>query len=274
MRSSFSGLDIAYRALQAQQQAIDVINQNIANANTPGYSRQIADLAATPPYTIPALNRDASAGQMGTGVAVTDIQRARSSFIDYQIRGESQTQGQWGKMRDALNQVEVVFDEPSDSGLNSLLSKFWQSWQDLANNPQDDGARRALVEQAQSLAVSLNSKYSQLTAIQQDLDRQITLGTQNVNQLAQQIASLNVSIAQVEASGQQANDLRDKRDLLLDQLSKTMGVTYYENSDGMVNVFLGGRQLVYRDKAETLSTSVNSSTQPRGNTVSCSPVAP
>lgn len=259
MRSSFSGLDIAYRALQAQQQAINIVNQNIANANTPGYSRQIAHLGATPPYTIPALNRDVAAGQMGTGVAVIDVGRSRSSFIDYQIRNESQTLGQWERMRDALKRVEVVLGEPSDSGLNSLMSRFWQAWHDLTNAPQDAGARRALVEQADSMALAFNAAYSQLTSIRQDLDRQVALGVERVNELTEQIASLNVRIAQVEVLGQRANDLRDQRDLLLDELAKLVRVTYSESPDGSVNVFLGSRALVMRDRAESLSTVINSS---------------
>lgn len=256
MRSTFSGLDIAYRALQAQQQAIEVINHNVANANTRGYSRQSVELAATLPYSLPALNRDGYPGQMGTGVEVVQVRRARYSFIDSQIRAESQTQGRWEKMNDALQQVEVVLNEPSDSGLNSLLSKFWQSWQDVANNPQDAGARSALAELADSLSVAINRKYSQLTSIQQDFDRQIKLSVDKVNQLSEEIASLNARIAEIEIGGQHANDLRDQRDLLLDDLSKLVKVTYYDGRQGAVNVFLGSRALVIETTTQTLSTAL------------------
>lgn len=257
MRSAFSGLDIAYRALQAQQQAIDVVNHNIANANTPGYSRQTAILATTPPYTIPTISRNTSAGQMGTGVAVIDVQRTRYSLFDYQIRGESQTLGKWEKTRDALSQVEVIFNEPSGSGLNSLLSKFWQAWQDLTNAPQDAGARSALAEQADSLAVAFNRNYIQLTNIQQDLDSQIRVGADQINDFADRIASLNVQIAQVELVGQRANDLRDQRDLLLDQLSSLVKVSYSETPEGAVNVFLGSRVLVTRGTTERVTTTTD-----------------
>ncbi len=235
------------------------MNHNIANANTPGYSRQVADMAATPPYTLPSFMRDPSAGQMGTGVAVTDIRRSRNSLIDYQIRTETQTQGQWEKMRDALKQVEVVFNEPSSSGINSLLSKFWQAWQDLSNNPQDAGARSALVEQADSLAVAFNRNYSLLNDIQQDADRQIRVGVDYVNDLADRIASLNVQIAQVEILGQRANDLRDQRDLLLDELSQKVKITYSETPEGAMNVFIGSRVLVARSRAEKLAVNTNAS---------------
>ncbi len=257
MGSWATGLDIAFRALQAQQQAIDVANHNIANANTPGYSRQVAHFAATPPAAL--INVSGGIGQTGTGVVVTDIERSRSVFTDYQIRGETQSLGQWEKMSESMKQVEVVFNEPSDSGLNDLMSRFWQSWQELTNNPQDAGARRALVEQSDSLAMAFNRNYSQLTAIQQDVDRQIALETSQINEMAQRISTLNVKIGQAELLGQRANDLRDQRDLVMNDLSKMVKVTYYEASGGSVNVFLGSRSLVVMDRVDALANGLNPS---------------
>ncbi len=255
MSSWTTGLDIAYRALQAEQQAIDVVNHNIANANTPGYSRQVANMATTQPAAVISLTGEI--GQMGTGVRVTHIERQRSSFTDLQIRDENYSLGQWEKTRDALQQVEVVFNEPSDAGLNSLMSRFWQSWQDLTNSPQDAGARRALVEQADSLAVSVNRVYSQLTSIQNDTDNQIKLKTDSVNQIAQQVASLNVKISQAEQMGLRANDLRDQRDLLIDDLSRVVRLSYYETADGAVNIFLGSHTLVVKDRVDALANGID-----------------
>ncbi|MCL4533656.1 MAG: flagellar hook-associated protein FlgK [Bacteroidetes bacterium] len=249
---AFSGLDIAYRALQAQQLAIDVVNHNIANVNTPGYSRQTARLGATSPPAVTSVNGDIIGSQMGTGVSVIDISRSRLGFVDYQVRNESQSLGQWEAMRDTLKQVEVVFNEPSDVGINSLMSKFWKAWQDVTNNPGDLGIRRALVEQADSLAIAFNRSYSQLSSIQKDLDRQISLGVDKVNQLGEQIAALNVSIAQAEITGQHANDLRDQRDVLLDDLSHLVRMTYQETPQGAVNVFVGSQALVLADQANQL----------------------
>lgn len=257
MSSWTTGLDIAYRALQAQQQAIDVVNHNIANANTPGYSRQTALFSTTPPAALISITGDV--GQFGTGVKVAEIRRERYSFTDFQIRGESQAMGQWEKMRDALKQVEVVFNEPSDAGINSLMSKFWQSWQDLTNDPQDAGARRALVEQADSLAVAFNRNDAQLTAIQQDMDRQITLQTEKINEITQRVATLNVKISQTEQLGLKANDLRDQRDLLMDDLSKMVRVTYYETPDSSLNIFLGSRALVIKERVTSLSNGLSPS---------------
>lgn len=257
MRSTFAGLDIAYRALQAQQQAIDVVNHNIANANTPGYSRQVAKFASTPPYSASSFSINAGPGQTGAGVDVIDVSRSRNAFIDYQIRLESQTLGRWERAKDTMRQVELVFNEPSDSGLSSLLTKFWQAWQDLTSAPQDAGARTALLEQAESMAVAFNRKHSQLNALRRDVDQQLRVGLDRTNLLAERIAAMNVQIVAVELTGQRANDLRDQRDLALDELSRLARVSYGETPQGAMNVFVGGRALVSGSKAETLAVRPN-----------------
>ncbi len=119
MRSTFFGIDIARRALQAQQRALDVVGHNIANANTPGYSRQVAIQATTPPYTYPSRHMPTGAGQVGTGVQITAIRRVRDEFIDMQLRNETESVGRWQARRDALHQVELIFLEPSDLSLRA-----------------------------------------------------------------------------------------------------------------------------------------------------------
>ncbi len=257
MRTSFSGLDIAYRALQAQQQAIDVTNHNIANVNTPGFSRQAVRFVATSPLGGNVFNAEGRLSQMGTGAEVADIRRMRNTFYDYQIRTQDQTLARWEGSRDALKQVELVFNEPSDVGVGSFLSKFWQSWQDVTNSPQDIGVRGAMVEQADSLAVCLNRTDAQLDSIRSDLDSQIRLRVDSINSLAQQIADLNVRIVAVEVSGQPANDMRDKRDYLLDELSRLARVTYTENADGALTVFMGSRTLVTIGNVQGVSYTVD-----------------
>ena len=122
-------------------------NHNIANANTPGYSRQTAALASTEPYTVVAFNQPVDAGQMGTGVSVANIQRARDSLLDAQYRTELSSSKQLDTSQTALERVEGVFDEPS-SGLSGPLSDFFAAWQDLTNNPTDPAARAVLVQKS------------------------------------------------------------------------------------------------------------------------------
>lgn len=252
MPSAFFGLDVALRALRAQQKAVDVTSHNIANANTPGYSRQVASMTTTSPYTVPAMGRDPSAGQLGTGVVVASVSRARDSFVDYQLRNELSAQGQWEAARDSLKQVEAIFNEPSTSGLNTLLGRFWQSWQELANSPTDAAVRANLIEQANALATAITYNYQQMRQLQQDLDRQIGLTVEEINTIAARLATLNAQVAQVELTGQRANDLADQRDLLLDQLTKLTRVTTAVSPNGMVQVFLGNRLLVDGTTAHSL----------------------
>src|SRR5919198_286458 len=118
MTSAFSGLDLALRALRSQQALVDVANNNIANANTPGYSRQTATLRAAPPFPAPGLSAGSEPGQIGSGVDIASIQRARDTFTDYQLRAELASQDRANARSDGLKQLEAIFNEPSPDGLS------------------------------------------------------------------------------------------------------------------------------------------------------------
>jgi flagellar hook-associated protein 1 len=255
MTGPFFGLDIASRALATQQTLVDIANQNIANANTPGYSRQTATVQATAPYPIPVFNSSGMPGQLGTGVAVTSITRARDGFIDTQIRGQYAEQGRWTARQDALSQVEATVNEPSSTGISSQLTAFFQSWQALSNNPSDAAARISVVQQGEELTQAFNSQASALQQQQLSVDSNVALTVTNINNFASQISKLNVQISQAEAGGMHANDLRDQRDELLDQLSSLAKVTYTESADGQDTVYINGHQLVDRSQVHNLVTS-------------------
>jgi flagellar hook-associated protein 1 len=252
MTSPFFGLDIATRALRTQQTLVDITNQNVANANTPGYSRQSGAIRATLAYPIPVFSASGQPGQLGTGVEVTTVTRARDTFADLQIRGQYAEQGRWDARKDAFAQIEAIINEPSTSGLSTQLNKYWQSWQQLSNNPSDPSARVAVVQQGQALAQSFNSQSAQLRQQQQNLDSQVGLTITNINDYANQIAKINKQISQVEAGGMHANDLRDQRDQLLDKLSKLVKVSWTESADGQVSIYLNSHQLVDRDRVHQL----------------------
>ena len=252
MTSPFFGLDIATRALRTQQTLVDIANQNIANANTPGYSRQSGNVRATRAYPAPAFNAGVQPGQLGTGVEVSTVTRARDTFADFQIRGQYAEQGRWDARKDALAQMESVINEPSSSGTSSQLSKFWQTWQELANSPSDPSARVAVVQQGQALAQALNTSSQLLRQQQRDLDSQVGLTLTSINNYAQQISQLNTQISQAEAGRMHANDLRDQRDLLVDKLSQLVKVNTTESPDGQLSLYINGHQLVDRDRVHEL----------------------
>jgi flagellar hook-associated protein 1 FlgK len=252
MTSPFFGLDLATRALQTQQTLINVTNQNIANSNTPGYSRQTATLAATSPYPVPVFQQSGMAGQMGTGVQVTEINRARDAFVDYQYRNQVSSQANYDAQSTALSQIEAVVNEPSNTGLSSMLTTYWQSWQEVANSPADVSVRSNLLEQGKALAQSFQSTVQQYQQQQHDVDQQIGLSVDDINNYADQIAHLNAQISGVVATGMKANDLTDQRDQLVDQLSALIKVTTVDNPDGSQSLYVGGHQLVDRATAHSI----------------------
>ena len=259
MTSPFFGLDLATRALQAQQTLLNVTNQNIANSNTPGYSRQTATLKATTPYPVPVFQQSGQAGQLGTGVQVSEINRARDAFVDYQYRNQVSSQANWDTQSTALSQIEAVVNEPTSTGLSSMLTTYWQSWQEVANSPSDVSVRSNLLEQGKALAQSFQSTVQQYQQQQHDVDTQIGLTVDDINNFADQIAHLNAQISGIVATGMKANDLTDQRDQLVDKLSALVKVTTVDNPDGSQSLYLGGHQLVDRATPHTIGIDATGS---------------
>ena len=185
--STFMGLETSLRGLLAQQQALNTTSHNIANASTTGYSRQVAVFQASPAYTMPGVTTaPAGPGQIGTGVDVASYQRIRDAFLDVQYRAQSMLQGQAQANQDGLQQVQLAFNEPTDSGISSLLANYWGAWQNLSNNPEDMGTRQALAQSAASLADGFQSLSSQLTTLQSQTAQNVTDQINQVNNLGTQ----------------------------------------------------------------------------------------
>ncbi len=164
-----------------------------------------------------------------------------------------------------LSQVELSLNEPSDTGLSSLLSKYWAAWQNVANAPEDVATRQALAQSAASLANGFNSLSSQLTTVQTQTTQQQSLTMDQVNSIGTQIASLTGSIKAAELAGEQPNDLLDKRDLLVDQLSELGNVSVSTTAGtagtlGAIDVTIGGTTLVTDTTASTLTLPLASLT--------------
>ncbi|MBW1700778.1 MAG: flagellar hook-associated protein FlgK [Deltaproteobacteria bacterium] len=240
-------------ALLAQQKAIEITGHNIANVNTPGYSRQRVNLAANDPLY-------SGIGLMGGGVRATEIQRIYDRFLGLQINNENQNLGRWEARKGALERVEIIFDESSGYGLNQAMSEFWNAWQDLANNPSGHVERVTLLAKSETMATTFNNMYSNLEQVQKDIDTSIRGTVEEINLIAQQVADLNQKIVEVEVNGQNANDYRDSRDLLLRELSSMIDINTFENNDGSVTVSVGsGKPLVESIFAWSLSTETNAS---------------
>jgi len=238
----------------AQQVALEVTGHNIANANTVGYTRQVAALQATRPYAAPSLNNSTHVGQMGTGVDAAQITRIRDAFLDEQIRNETRDFGYWSIMQESLSRIEVMFSEPSNTGLRTAMDQFWESWQDLSVNPESEAVRAVVVERGMALADAFSHNYTQLKEMQEDLNSSIAIKVSAINSMTQEICNLNQQILAINVAGQQANDLLDQRDLLLDQLSGMVDINTHTDDYGMVTVQLGGRNLVQGTQYTPLTT--------------------
>lgn len=225
MSGLFSILNIGTRGMYTQQSAINVTSHNIANANTEGYSRQRAIIETTRPFGMPSLNSAAEPGQIGTGSQIEAIQRVRDNFLDYQVRVETSTQGQFQARDKFLSEVESIFNEPSDTGISSLVGKFFDSWQTLAGDPQSSNSRTLVVQQSAALADALNHAATQLSKLKENTQSVIKDDVFETNDILNQIDQLNKQIIGVKVAGQMPNDLMDKRDSLLDTLSTKFNIT-------------------------------------------------
>ncbi len=248
MSNVFGILNTGRTALLTQQKAIDITGHNIANVNTDGYSRQRVNMETNEPVS-------SQPGQTGTGVRTAEIQRIYDQFLGAQINEENQNLGNWEAQKGVLERVEIIFDESSGYGLNQAMSEFWNAWQDLANNPSDYAGRAALLAKSETMTTTFNNIYSNLEQIQTDIDTSIMGTVKEINSIAERIAGLNQKIALTEVGGQNANDYRDSRDLLLKELSLMINIDSFENSDGKVTVLVaGGRPLVENISSWNLST--------------------
>jgi flagellar hook-associated protein 1 FlgK len=241
---SYSGLQTALSGLEAAQAAIDTTGQNIANANTPGYSRQRVVQTERDPLTIQALSAVTGQGsQLGLGVDITTISRVRDQFLDSQYRAQNTLSNGNDTTSTLLGQVQAALDEPSSSGLSSALNKFWTAWNGLQNNPSDQGAQQAVLGAGFTVAQSLNGLSSDLTTLESQVTGQFNTLTDPssgaVASDATQIAALNVQISHAQTAGLDANSLLDQRDQLIDDLSQYSNVYVTQQTDGTVNISFG-----------------------------------
>ena len=252
----FSALSSAKLGLLAQQLAIEVTGQNIANVETEGYSRQDVTFEAnTPRHAI----KYGSMHQIGTGVRVAGIERAHDQFLFEQIMDEGDLSGSTEVKKDIFEQLEVLFNEGSGRSLNDALSSFFASVHDLATNARGLSERADLVSKAEHLASTFNQTGKQLFTIQRNIDATIETEVTEINSLTTQIGKLNESIhANEPASQYKANDLRDNRDRLVKELSKKIDIQLIEESDNQISLTLkDGTALVLKDRVFKLSTSLN-----------------
>jgi len=240
---TLQGLQTALSGLIAEQTALDTTGNNIANANTEGYSRETALLEPEPPLDIHAISTLTGQGaQLGTGVTVSNITRIRNVYLDAQYRAQNSALGGASAQAEELTQTQAAFDEPSSSSIASQLSSFWTAWSDLADAPASEEAKVGVVAAGEQLVNTFHELSGELSTISGQAGEQyasLTGAGGEVEDYAHQIAQLNGQIALSEAAGQQPNEMLDRRDLLLDKLSSLANVTVTEEADHTDTVSFG-----------------------------------
>ncbi len=237
-------LSSAVRSLLVSSAAIQTTNNNISNANTPGYSRQTVALTESLP--------DGSG--LGTGVDLVGYQSVRSELLQGQIQSQTQTQSGANAQLSTLQQVQNVFSS-STNNLSSQLSALFSSLSSLSTSPSDSSLRQSVLTAGQNLANSFNSASNSLTSLQTSLNSQVTQDVSQINQLTQQIAALNPQIQAAQAKGQGLGALQDQQDQLVLSLSKLTDVSTTKTENGVTLTTGNGTPLVVGPNSYALQTS-------------------
>jgi flagellar hook-associated protein 1 FlgK len=258
MGSLTGSLNIALQSLLADQGALDVTSNNIANAATPGYSRQVADLVENPPLTLGANL------QFGQGVSLAQIQGIRDQTLENRIQQETQPGGQLDAFLGGMNQVQSLLNEAQGAGLQNPLSQFFNSLQNLSTDPTNQSLRQAVINAGQTLAGAFNSAAAGLSQIQAGLNQSVSQTVTQINQLTQQIAAVNVQVGSLQAPGENPSPFIDQRNQLLEKLANLVDIQVIPTESGMVTVTTAsGTALVVGNQSYALTAQT---VVPSGNT--------
>lgn len=254
IRGTFLGIETAKRGIYAAQGALDTVSHNISNAGVEGYSRQRVDTAS--PQGLPQSGRFKY--MYGVGPDITNVTRIRSSFIELQVNREKGSLGTLTTMEQGISQMEAVFNEPGNNGLNNLLESFFTSWEDLSNNPESAVQRNIVRQNGQAIVQQVSLINTKLTQQVSDINQEISLKLKSANNIGFEIQQLNDKIMRLEG-GQVgiANDLRDERDRLVASLAKDFQVHATEAASGALMVDIGGYQFVQEKVVNEMRFNVN-----------------
>ncbi|MGA2013636.1 MAG: flagellar hook-associated protein FlgK [Solirubrobacteraceae bacterium] len=242
MIPSFTGLQTALSGLEAAQAAIDTTGENISNANTPGYTRQVVNTVDNSSMVIPSVSQQGADTQLGTGVSISSVSRIRDQFLDIQYRAQNTATSNANSNSSELQQVQTAVNEPSSDGISNQLQQFWSAWSSLASSPTSPSAQQGVIEAGTTLAQTFNAVSAQMSTVQTQASQQyatLTGANGQVEQDASQIATLNGEIANATQAGQTPNDLLDQRDNLLDDLSGLAQVSVTTAANGSDTVSFG-----------------------------------
>lgn len=235
--------NITRRALTAHQSAIDTTAKNIANVNTDGYKRRRVDLSVLNMY---------KQGSRSAGFTHSNMARIRQRFVENQLSYENQNLGKYKMDNMIMTQIENIFGEPNESGLINVISEFWNSWNDLANDPESQHARTTVHGKGVVLSSTFNRIHSDLTRLNQQINNDLRIKVTQVNQIINQIQSVNKQV-----SANYSDDLMDQRDLLITKLTSLINIETRESPSGGITISTGGQILVSNEYINELTISTS-----------------
>lgn len=240
---SFFSLHLGRTAIEAHTKAVEVTGQNIANANTPGYTRQVVLMESVVPNISPGARL-----VPGQGVRIAGVERIRNEHYADQLIGAGAGQAYWESRRRALEGIEVSFLEPGEGSISEQLNAFFDAWHELSANPESAAVRMGLQSQAAVLTRGVQTTYQRLQALQEDISTELETRVTQVNKIAEEIAVINEQLIFMGALGERSNELLDQMDLRLAELSELVDLRRRFRDNGAVEVFIGGRLLVQNDR--------------------------
>ncbi|MFN3420498.1 MAG: flagellar hook-associated protein FlgK [Armatimonadota bacterium] len=245
-------LQTALQSLLAHQTALAVVSQNIANAQNPDYSRQVARLKASIPIPDPSLSDGMLWGQLGTGVTVSEISRQYDALLLTALRMSNSRVAHQRTLLNGLERLNALLSEPTESSLNSLLAEFFEAWRDLASNPENIGNRAIVIERARLVLNRFQSIRTQLDHEKILVRLQFETEVEQLNRWLEYVAKLNEQIVAAKTVGLQPNDLMDERDAVLRQIAERISIQVFEQPNGSVIVTASGHELVSNAQFRTI----------------------
>jgi flagellar hook-associated protein 1 FlgK len=249
-----ASLNIAVNSMLAQQGAIETTTNNIANANTPGYSREVPNLEEAPTVQLGSLT-------FGTGVQLGSVSSLRDSVLDVRVNQETQQQGQLNAFLESGQQIQQLFNETAGTGLQTPLTNFFNSFSQLASDPSDLTTRQNVITSAQNLATAFNQTANNLTTLQRNADLSVQQSVSQINSLTAQIAQVNQQVVSATKTGENAGPFEDQRQQLINQLSNYIDVSEVDaGSNGLTLTTSAGSPLVVGNQSFALTTQANTTT--------------
>jgi flagellar hook-associated protein 1 len=248
MGSTFSGLEVGKRGLSTHQQALHTLGHNIANADNKSYARQRVQISSADPLYDPSLNRAKVAGQIGQGSVASQVERIRDAFMDEKISIASTEKNYWSARDEYLREVEIVMGEPQGQTLRNQLDQFWSAWEELANYPDESAHRSVIKEKATGIGSRIEDTFKKLNFLKDQANREVEIKTRELGQITESIRVLNEKITKLEAMGDNPNDLYDRRDKLVEDLSGLVDVSIGKSDSDEFMVFIGQQILVQGSK--------------------------